>query len=100
MANEREEIFFDAKFDISPQIFEATLDGDTISLDVGFDNAQIITVTPDRKDFYEGEYIITPSVESQTLETADRLMKDNLEILAIPYFEVSNEYGNTVIIGG
>ena len=50
---------------------------------------------------YEGEYVVTPKAEAQTLETAERMMEDNVVVLEIPYAEVSNLSGGyTVIIGG
>lgn len=49
---------------------------------------------------YKGEYTVTPSVDSQTLETSGQVMTDDLEIGAIPYIEVENpEGGGTVTIG-
>ena len=52
-------------------------------------------------DYFEGDYFIVPTVESQTLETKGKLMKNDINIREIPYYEVSNEAsGNTVYIGG
>lgn len=49
---------------------------------------------------YEGDYHVTPGIAAQTLPTRNTHMLDNLEIKAIPYYEVSNISGKTVIIGG
>ena len=49
---------------------------------------------------YEGEYEITPKVNAQTIETRSKTMKDDLTVLAIPYYETSNPTGKTVYIGG
>lgn len=50
---------------------------------------------------YEGEYTITPApFESQTLETNNKLMHDDVTVLAIPYYETSNVSGITIYIGG
>lgn len=52
-------------------------------------------------DYYLGEYTIKPSTETQTLDTADKTMRENLVIQAIPYAEVTNSAnGITVTIGG
>lgn len=52
-------------------------------------------------DPYLGEYIITPKIEKQILETKDKLLIKDCEIEAIPFFRTSNEAnGFTVIIGG
>lgn len=49
---------------------------------------------------YTGEYEILPQVTDQTVETNDKRMTDNLKVLAIPYYEVSNASGgNTLNIG-
>lgn len=47
---------------------------------------------------YDGEYKVIPKTYSQELETQNRVMHENLKILEIPYYEVSNENGTTVII--
>lgn len=48
---------------------------------------------------YNGSYDITPSVDSQTLATKDKLMSNNMVVEGIPYYETSNDYGYTVYIG-
>lgn len=51
-------------------------------------------------EVYEGSYEVTPSVESQTLETKDRVLTDDITILEIPFFSVGNNSGgSTVYIG-
>lgn len=48
---------------------------------------------------YEGPYDVTPKVTAQTLPTANKLMRDDVSVRAIPYFDVSNPSGgNTVYI--
>lgn len=50
---------------------------------------------------YDGEYIVTPMpYESQTLETNNKLMLDDVTVNAIPYYETSNISGITIYIGG
>lgn len=49
---------------------------------------------------YEGEYTVIPAVTEQTLETREKLLADNITVKEIPYYEVSNPTGTTVIIGG
>lgn len=61
------------------------------------DKAVIVSVGGES---YEGEYEVTPKVLSQTLPTAKKLMKDDVMIKAIPYFDVSNHAGGqTIYIG-
>lgn len=49
---------------------------------------------------YDGNYEVTPTSQQQTLQTKDRLMNDDIEIKPIPYYDVSNEFGRTIYIGG
>lgn len=51
-------------------------------------------------DAYLGEYEVVPAIKQQQLDTKDKLMKKDVVISAIPFFETSNdEGGNTVYIG-
>lgn len=48
---------------------------------------------------YDGPYDVTPKVTAQTLPTAKKLMRDDVSVRAIPYFDVSNPAGgNTIYI--
>ena len=47
---------------------------------------------------YEGAYSVIPKVYQQILETKNKLMSDDVTIYEIPYTEVSNLVGTTVII--
>lgn len=50
--------------------------------------------------FYEGDYNLIPKVMAQTMDTKDKVMKENVTVTEIPFHEVSNETGKTIIIGG
>lgn len=50
-------------------------------------------------EIYDGDYEVTPTTNPQTLETATKVMLQNVQINKIPYFETANEYGDTVYIG-
>lgn len=50
---------------------------------------------------YKGSYNVIPQVAEQTLETKDKVLKDNVTIQPIPFYEVDNlQDGQTIIIGG
>ena len=50
-------------------------------------------------DPYEGPYDVTPKVTAQTLPTAKKLMREDVSVREIPYFDVSNPAGgNTIYI--
>lgn len=59
-----------------------------------------IVIRQHETDDYDGQYIITPSSNSQILETGNKRLLENIEIKAIPYYDVTNEYGRTIYIGG
>lgn len=51
-------------------------------------------------EYFNGDYEVIPKIESQSLETKDKLMSKDVLIKSIPYYEVSNpQGGNTVYIG-
>ncbi len=56
--------------------------------------------TGEAHDVYEGDYNLVPKVLAQSVGTKDKLMKENVTVAEIPFHEVSNETGKTVIIGG
>ena len=49
---------------------------------------------------YKGPYEVYPEVTKQEFETMDKRMVSDLAVMEIPYHEVSNVSGTTVIIGG
>ena len=67
-------------------VSEGALSG-SVSMPVGYED-------------YTGPYEVTPKVESQSLSTEDKHMAHDVTIKPIPYYEVSNQNGKTIIIGG
>lgn len=53
-------------------------------------------------EYYDGEYVVTPQAWEQTvLSTHNLVLRDDVTVLEIPYFETSNvSGGKTAIIGG
>lgn len=47
---------------------------------------------------YEGSYEVTPKLEEQILQTAEKVMTNDLKIKEIPYAEVTNPAGGTTVI--
>jgi hypothetical protein len=58
------------------------------------------TYTPEGIEQYEGDYAIIPKVSEQKMQTKNKMMKDNVTIERIPFYEFSNDSGTTVVIGG
>lgn len=50
-------------------------------------------------EYYGGSYSVTPAAQAQTLNTENLVMTDNVEVSGIPQYTVSNDSGQTVIIG-
>lgn len=66
---------------------------------VSFDNYQKVTEFVGGSP-YEGEYEVTPKVTEQTMATKEKVMLEDVTILAIPYYDVGNTAGgSTVFIG-
>lgn len=82
--------------DIRAQLMPMELSKDDEKLDADFG---IITERDASHDYYDGSYTVTPKVDAQTLKTADRVMRENVDVKAIPKFEVDNQQGTTVYIG-
>lgn len=56
-------------------------------------------VAPSKLEQYTGPYEVVPKVNSQTLSTARKMMRDDITVREVPYYEVSNQFGgNTVYI--
>lgn len=78
---------------------------DTYTLDIGDCDIDIelndaIKMFPGKEIYYEGDYVVTPDIVQQKLATQYRFLEDDVTVLEIPYHEVSNLEGTTVIIGG
>ena len=63
---------------------------------------QDVIIVPVYEDVpeYQGVYDVTPKVVEQKMGTKDKLMRDDVTIKSIPFFNVSNASGgSTVYIG-
>lgn len=67
---------------------------------VSGNSSLVATIVPSTITYpnYDGDYIIIPQVNEQTLETKNKITRENIEIKEIPYSETSNEYGFTITI--
>ena len=50
-------------------------------------------------DWYEGPYEVTPTRSEQTLATRAKTMRDDVTVHEIPYYQTTNPYGKTYVIG-
>lgn len=56
-------------------------------------------IRSDTHSYYDGSYTVTPRSTAQILPTADKIMRNDLTVFKIPYWEVGNLNGTTVYIG-
>lgn len=78
---------FTPKFGIGPQQFA-----------VGFKALQVVTQTEGDFGIYEGATVVTPQASHEVvLETAQKLLREDITVKKIPYYEVSNDSGGTTI---
>lgn len=60
-----------------------------------------VTVVHYEGEIYEGDYDVTPDFTTQTLETAQKIMTDDVTVEPIPVYRTSNpQGGKTIYIGG
>ncbi len=77
-----------------------TLETQEKLLDVDLETDTIEIIKTDAES-YEGPYNITPlAFQEQEFETKDKILEENIKVKEIPYYETSNQYGDTVYIGG
>lgn len=60
-----------------------------------FENIQEVHIAG--KGAYDGPYTVIPTVDEQKLETAQRILLEDVTVKAIPYYAVSNVSGGTTI---
>lgn len=87
---------FIAEFEVETKYFECEFFSQEQSFETEFLSAQVINAG----EHYDGEYEIVPLAVEQVLDTADKVMDDDITVGAIPYYEVGNMHGKTAIIGG
>jgi hypothetical protein len=64
--------------------------------DISFGNYQTVTEFVGGSP-YDGEYEITPKVDGQTMATKNKVMLNDVTILAIPYYVTGNTTGGDTV---
>lgn len=88
---------FHATFASGNRRIEATFEG-CKEVNVTFQNTMVIEKYTDHQ-VYQGEYEVTPTIDKQILPTKDKVMVNDLVIEEIPHYTVSNNKGDTFVIG-
>lgn len=80
----------------SNNIIDVSVNNSLLDVNIG----KYIIIFEDAEE-YDGEYVVIPLAERQTvLETAEKLLLENIVVKEIPYYETSNSAGgDTVYIG-
>lgn len=55
-------------------------------------------VVPSAGNPYNGPYEVVPKVEAQTLPTKQKYLSEDVQVLAVPYYEADNPIGTTIFI--
>ena len=78
------------------QTFNAKFRQDCLSFNANFGEIHRSTEYVGGNPF-DGDYTVTPKVDSQTMPTKGRIMLDDVTIKAIPFFNVSNNSGGSTV---
>lgn len=63
---------------------------------INFELEQAIEIS--HNEYYQGEYVVTPKMfEGTVLPTKEKTMSDDVIVLEVPFYEVSNESGGTTV---
>lgn len=86
---------FEFEFAEQDQTFEFGFEEPVIN----FELEQAIEIS--HNEYYQGEYVVTPKMfEGTVLPTKEKTMADDVIVLEVPFYEVSNETGGTTVTVG
>ena len=90
-----------AKLNSKPNITARLNEPAAISATINSTGSMVgkLGLVADREE-YDGEYIVTPSRVATDLKTKHKVMRGDIHVKEIPYYETSNETGTTIYIGG
>ena len=63
------------------------------------DMGAVFEVENKHRDIYDGSYTVTPKAHDKTvLNTANKILLEDVTVVEIPYYETTNPYGSTIFI--
>ena len=89
-------MIFTAKFEELDSEFSSKFEELDSDFSASLDENIVIELTTEHEQ-YEGDYNVTPTIESQTLPTKKKLMAEDVNIKGIPIFETDNLSGGTTV---
>lgn len=87
---------FNPVFASKDQSFDAAFESSGSSFESEWGNIQHVTEYVGG-DPYMGEYTVVPQMDPQVLETAGKIMLDDVTVSEVPVFRVSNNSGGTTV---
>lgn len=87
-------IALDLELSLEEEEYALQLDSDEFELSTDLS----VEVKRIEGEKYTGDYTVTPKTHPQTLETAQKVLTADITVEAVPYYETSNLYGDTVYI--
>ncbi len=89
-------LFFPTVFEVDNDVFATTFDVENGTFETEFDEMYF----RDNAENYMGEYKVRPKIsQTQVLETANKVLKENVVVGEIPLSTVDNATGTSFIIG-
>ena len=79
--------------------FKVSFNDASFAVPVQFGVVHVVTDVPEANR-YEGDYVITPKVEAQTIPTAQKFLTNDMTVKSIPRYDVSNTAGGTTVYIG
>lgn len=64
---------------------------------VEFGETEYIAIVESDMPDYDGAYEVTPTAAEQTMPTSNMVMRRDVTVHAVPYFETSNESGGMTV---
>ena len=83
---------FQVDFKETTSQFDVTFESQDLTYDVEID-----AYYSKNKDFYIGNYEVTPKAEEQVLNTKDKIMVDDVTVKKVPYYETENDEGGLTV---
>ena len=79
---------------MNPVEVHVSIQSNNVTYHVGFNEA---IISGGSLPWYDGSYTVQPKIVSQTLNTKQMSMKDDVTVEAIPYSEVTNPQGGKTV---
>jgi len=88
--------YFNVQFRETLNSFDVQFQKTSAMFTIGFGAVSVLPTA----EIYSGSYEVTPAVNSQNIPTAQKFLKYDMTVKAIPYYDVSNLAGGTTVYIG